>query len=621
MRINAKTRRGFKKAAKVNVRKHYFMFILMCLFAALIGSEFVTSENLIGLRTDPVSIILNGYEDQVIEQEEQAASMTGGSTLTDTINDVIQTVELGDEKKDEIFSRSAGTINQVLDLFTTGTAVSTIFSVILNIVGSESVADRIMIILASFAAASFWMFGQLVFVAVMRRVILEGRLYKKVPVGRIRIFWRSKAWARCAISMTLMTVFDIISLITIVGFPIVYYGLFMVPFIVAENPRIKPLDAIRLSWKMSRGYKMDLFINDLTMFGWRVLSVITVGLSDLFFCNPYKVCVHAEFYNVMRRNAIENNIPGSSQLSDRYLFEKADIQHLKGMYPEAVNVLSTPEYELQGLTGAKKFFAEHFGVVLWNTEDEMKYEENQASRQRILYMKDEIDGLSYPTKLASWYEPPRKTSRFSTLHYMRHYSLLSLVVMFFIYSGFGWVWEVFYYYMLQGHYINRGVLHGPWLPIYGAGGIAILIFLFPLRKSPSKHFFATMVLCGVLEYGTSVVLEYAFGAQWWNYDGFFLNLNGRICAEGLLIFGVAGLAFIYFLSPIIDNSVRKIKPMKLLPVAVLLVALFLFDLIYSSVNPNKGDGITDGFAGTENRIVQQTDEEASSTVLTTVEIS
>ena len=605
MRINTKTRRGFKKAAKVNVGKHYFIFILMCLFAALIGSEFVNTDNLIGVRTDPVSALFNGYEDVVIEQEQKAASLTGGSTVNEVLRELSETVELEDEKKDEVFARSAGTINQIIDIFGSGTVVSTVSSVVLNIVGSESVADRVMIILASVAAVAFWMFVQLVYMVVMRRMVLEGRLYKTVPISRFIYISRSKSWVRVALAMTLVTIFELLSIVTIVGFPVIYYGLFMVPFIVAENPRIKPWDAIKLSWHMTLGYKMDLFINDLTMFGWRILSVITVGLSDMFFCNAYKLCVHSEFYTVIRKNAVDMSIPGSEFLNDRYLFEKADVTRLKGAYSEAVHVLASPEYELKGLTGAKKFFAEHFGVVLWNTDDEMKYEENQASRQRYHSLKDELDGISYPTKMSPWYEAPGKGNRFASLHYMRHYSVISLVIMFFIYSGFGWVWEVFYYYMLQGHYINRGVLHGPWLPIYGAGGIAILIFLFPLRKSPSRHFFATMALCGALEYGTSVILEYAFGAEWWNYDGFFLNINGRICAEGLLIFGVAGLAFIYLLSPLIDDVVRKFNPMKLLPVAVILVVIFIGDFIYSTVNPNKGDGITDGFAG-ENHPVEET---------------
>ncbi|MCR5201222.1 MAG: DUF975 family protein [Saccharofermentans sp.] len=606
MRIETKTRRGFKKAAKINLKAHYFSFILMCLFAALIGSEFVTSENLIGLRTDPVTIMLNGYEEAVVETEREAAEMAGGSTFADKVMQFTSKIQ-HDEQTSKIFSRSAGTINQVIDAFTTGTAVSTISSVVLNIVGSESVADTIMMSLASVLAVWFWMFVQLVYMVVMRRNILEGRIYKKVSINRYLFIFRTKSWLNVALSLTLMTIFDVLSIVTIVGFPIVYYGLFMVPFVVAENPKIKPWQAIKLSWNITKGYKMDLFINDLTMFGWRVLSVITLGLSDLFFCNPYKLAVHSEFYAVIRKNAIENSVKGCELLNDRYLFEKADMGRLRGSYPEAVNVLASPEYSLQGLTGAKKFFAEHFGVVLWNTEDELKYEENQASRQRIKNMRDELEGISYPTRLAPLPES-HKSGRFANMHYMRHYSLLSLVLMFFIYSGFGWVWEVFYYYLLQGHYINRGVMHGPWLPIYGAGGIAILIFLFPLRKSPSKHFFATMGLCGILEYGTSVVLEYALGAQWWNYDGFFLNLNGRICAEGLLIFGVAGLAFIYFLSPILDDVIRKFKPSKLLPIAIILVTIFVFDLIYSTVNPNKGEGITDGFAGSENRIVQTVEE-------------
>ena len=85
MRIDARTRRGFKKAAKINLRKHYFAFILMCLFAALIGSEFVTSENLFGVRTDPVSIMLNGYEEAVVETETEARNETVEDSIDDSL--------------------------------------------------------------------------------------------------------------------------------------------------------------------------------------------------------------------------------------------------------------------------------------------------------------------------------------------------------------------------------------------------------------------------------------------------------------------------------------------------------------------------------------------------------
>ena len=55
--------------------------------------------------------------------------------------------------------------------------------------------------------------------------------------------------------------------------------------------------------------------------------------------------------------------------------------------------------------------------------------------------------------------------------------------------------------------MNRGVLHGPWLPIYGGGGVLILLLLNKLRKRPVLEFVGIVILCGCVEYTTSVVLE------------------------------------------------------------------------------------------------------------------
>ncbi len=106
--------------------------------------------------------------------------------------------------------------------------------------------------------------------------------------------------------------------------------------------------------------------------------------------------------------------------------------------------------------------------------------------------------------------------------------------------------------------VNRGVLHGPWLPIYGAGGAAVLIILKKIREKPILTFFLTVVICGVMEYLTSFVLELMTGTRWWDYSGFLFNLNGRICLEGLIVFGLGGCAFIYVLAPMLDEFYQKI---------------------------------------------------------------
>ena len=83
------------------------------------------------------------------------------------------------------------------------------------------------------------------------------------------------------------------------------------------------------------------------------------------------------------------------------------------------------------------------------------------------------------------------------------------------------------------------------------------------------------------------------GMKWWDYSGYFLNLDGRICGEGLLIFGLGGLAITYLTAPLLDNYLRKIPYRISVPVCLILIGAFLADQSYSKRYPNEGAGITD----------------------------
>ena len=156
---------------------------------------------------------------------------------------------------------------------------------------------------------------------------------------------------------------------------------------------------------------------------------------------------------------------------------------------------------------------------------------------------------------------------------MRHYSAGSLILMFFVFSFVGWLWEVSFHLYEDGMIVNRGIMHGPWLPIYGFGGVLILTLLYRLRKSP------TMELANG-------------GIKWWDYSGYFLNLDGRICAEGLLVFGIGGFAVVYLIAPALDNLFRKMKPAAVIVICAILLSVFVCDQIYSLKYPNEGEGIT-----------------------------
>ena len=59
------------------------------------------------------------------------------------------------------------------------------------------------------------------------------------------------------------------------------------------------------------------------------------------------------------------------------------------------------------------------------------------------------------------------------------------------------------------------------------------------------------------------------------------------------MFGIGGMAIVYFLAPLLDNQIRKIKLKILVPICLVLLAIFAVDQVYSKKHPNTGEGITD----------------------------
>ncbi len=84
-----------------------------------------------------------------------------------------------------------------------------------------------------------------------------------------------------------------------------YYSYAMVPYILKDNPEIKNNKAINLSMKMMEDYKTDLFLLDLSMIGWFILSILTCGIGFLLLI-PYVKTVHAHFYEEVKQD-LENS--------------------------------------------------------------------------------------------------------------------------------------------------------------------------------------------------------------------------------------------------------------------------------------------------------------------------
>lgn len=218
-------------------------------------------------------------------------------------------------------------------------------------------------------------------------------------------------------------------------------------------------------------------------------------------------------------------------------------------------------------------------------EKEIKGKTNLSEFFIDKHLNEEVD--VYPEYLTN-----RNIRKWLKIDDKRTYSIYHLILMFFTFALCGWLWEVLYGLFTTGEFINKGTMFGPWLPIYGLGGILLLIFLSKYKEKPLIVFLLAMLVCGIIEYVGSVALESLYGLKWWDYSGFFLNIEGRVCLEGLILFGLGGSAIIYVFAPLLDNLYKKIPYFLKMIICLSLITIFAIDLGLSMISPNTGDGIT-----------------------------
>ena len=585
-------RKGMKVAAKKAQRQHYWIIVAICLFASVFGVAYTSSTLSVSTnisistpQTEESNDMYDVLQDLAVGNENDAREKVKQNQEQIVNNDT-----------DATFGRRRGVIASLLNSFASGSMVIAVADAINSVTHNGGVSIAVPVILSLAVYIFVWLFIQETYRIVMARMLLEGRSYNKLPASRFFYPIHTRKWPRMAWTMFVENVFLFLWSLTIVGFFIKQYSYRMVPYIVAENPNIEALDAIRLSRRMMKGHKWECFVADCSFLGWYLLNLITFGLSGIFYSNGYNAAFFAEYYVYVRSMAKTTGIAGSEMLNDEYLYFKADPQTLHTTYADVAQSVAQLEQNLvpapkpHGFTG---FLSEWLGIRILHASAVNRYEEYREDLHQMQIGENILNGSIYPGRLAPA-PMPFKFRESRTISADRSYSLVNLIMMFFIFCFVGWVWEVSLAFISEDMFVNRGTLHGPWLPIYGTGGVIILVLLKKLREKPALEFVAAMVLCGCLEYFSSWYLEMTHdGQRWWDYTGYFLNINGRICAEGLLTFGLGGLAIVYLLAPALDNLLSRIDARKLGIVAAVLLVLYCADQVYSAQHPNVGAGITD----------------------------
>ena len=370
-----------------------------------------------------------------------------------------------------------------------------------------------------------------------KRFFLENRNYRQTPVSKIFFLFKLRYIRHPAWVMFMRSLFQSLWNLTVIGGIVKHYEYILIPYILAENPRISRKDAFHLSRQLMRRSKWKFFMLDLSFAGWEILSLFTLGLLDLLFVNPYIAACRAELYATLRRNYVLSRSPGYEALNDSYL------EHV----PSDDELLISKAL----------------------------YDDSQGPYTKISYFAPE----QYPVFLFS-VQPPIKAVR-SPIKAERKYDLLTYLFLFPVFSVSGWILETLIRLINDGVWVKSGILFGPWIPLYGLYGILILLLGKHLIKKPALVFILNMLLYSVLEYSANFISELITGKALREYSEFFLNLNGRVYLGGAIAFALIGCAILYYLAPRWADRYMKLGHSKRVFLCTLLYVLFIADVIFT----------------------------------------
>lgn len=157
-------------------------------------------------------------------------------------------------------------------------------------------------------------------------------------------------------------------------------------------------------------------------------------------------------------------------------------------------------------------------------------------------------------------------------------NFLYLIFIFFVYSVIGWIAEVIIAAFRYGKLTKRGFINGPMCPKYGFAMVLITIDVYDLKAHPLFQLIVCIMAMAVFEYVSGIILHKLTGYRFWDYSNIKGNMRGYICVRSVLLLGMAGAAFAWFLNPFLRIIYLLVPQVMVKAVLIVLIVLFLIDV-------------------------------------------
>lgn len=518
-------RKALKKKTRTMMKQTYWRMVSVCFLAAMLAGLYPVSATFLGSQASLPSL-----------ERNMTAPFSAEITNSEVISDLARRLFKGTFISDFFHSPLSTAADVAIEL---GTTSSSAFFSILRAVNNFFIENwdisTLILIIGVLLSLLYQIFISNLLNIGEKRFFLENHSYRQTLTSKIFFLYKLRCIKHPAWVMFCRAVLQVLWSLTIVGGIIKYYEYWMIPYILAENPKISRKDAFFLTKQLMRHNKYKLFLLHLSFAGWKILSLFTFGLLDFLFVNPYLTGTEAELYLNLRRNYILSRSPRYEHLNDSYL------EHVP-------------------------------------SEDELLiskalYDDSRGPYTQISYFAPE----QYPVFLFS-VQPPFKAVK-ASVKSDRAYTFLSCVFLFHAFSILGWLCEMSVQLLANG--TTEGLFSplSPWMPVYGIFGTLILLVCRRFIHKPVLVFLLNFVFYSVLEFGMSWVAEFSTGSQPWDYSGYSFNIDGRIYAGGSIAAALLGCAFLYYLAPRMTDHFMRLRKFSRNAICVCLTLLFLADII------------------------------------------
>lgn len=165
------------------------------------------------------------------------------------------------------------------------------------------------------------------------------------------------------------------------------------------------------------------------------------------------------------------------------------------------------------------------------------------------------------------------------------------ILIFIMFSVIGYFYEEILLIIYRKPMENRGLLHGPYLPIYGFGGI---ISIFSIGKIipfdvvvNNKNVKALLIFLLIIFISTIVeliggfIMHKFFKLRLWDYSKRKINFKGYITPDASIRFGLGGIFIYYYMIPLLEKIINRFGTNNIKIGAIIGILIIICDFFYT----------------------------------------